>query len=76
LEVIIPFFRRHPLQSAKYLDFEKFTRCVELIHADRHRTREGLIEILEIMQTMNRKVPRHEVIRILRDHTPDVCERR
>ena len=32
----------------------------------------GLIEILEIMQTMNRQKPRHDEIRILRDHTSDV----
>ncbi len=37
-----------------------------------HLTHAGLAEIVEVMQTMNRKKPRHELIRILRDHTPDV----
>ena len=45
---------------------------VELMQGDHHLTREGLIEIAEIAQTMNRQKPRHELIRILRDHTPDV----
>jgi hypothetical protein len=72
LETVIPFFRQHPLRTAKQLDFEKFASCVESIAAGRHLTREGLIEIAEVTQTMNRKVSRQEMIRILRDHTPDV----
>jgi LAGLIDADG endonuclease len=72
LETIIPFFQRHPLRSSKHEDFEKFARCVELITAGSHTTPAGLIEIAEIAQTMNRRKPRHELIRILRSHTPDV----
>jgi hypothetical protein len=72
LEVIIPFFRERPLRTAKRRDFESFTRCVEIMAEGRHLTRGGLIEILEIMQTMNRQKPRHDEIRILRDHTSDV----
>jgi hypothetical protein len=34
----------------------------------------GLIEIAEIAQTMNRQKPRHEMIGILRGHTPDVLD--
>jgi hypothetical protein len=71
-ETIIPFFRRHPMRSSKQQNFEKFARCVEMISAGRHKTVDGLIEILEITQTMNRRKPRHELIRILRGHTPDV----
>jgi hypothetical protein len=72
LETIIPFFRKHPMRSPKQQNFEKFACCVELISAGRHKSTEGLIEIAEIVQTMNRKKPRHELIRILRGHTPDV----
>ena len=72
IEVIIPFFREHPLRSSKRDDFEKFAQCVEAMGVDRHVTREGIIEILEIAQTMNRRVTRAELIRILRDHTPDI----
>jgi LAGLIDADG endonuclease len=72
LEVVIPFFQRNPLHSSKQQDFEKFARCMELIKSDYHLTHEGLIEIAEIAQTMNRQKPRTELIRILRDHTPDI----
>ena len=72
LEVVIPFFRQHPMRSSKQQDFEKFARCVELIESEHHLTCEGLIEIAEIAQTMNRQKPRSELIRILRDHTPNI----
>jgi hypothetical protein len=72
LETVIPFFQGHPLRSSKREDFEKFVRCVELVAGDSHRTRRGLIEIAEIVQTMNRRKPRHDLIRILRGHTPDI----
>ncbi len=72
LETIVPFFREHPMRSPKQQNFEKFARCVELISTGRHKSTEGLIEIAEIVQTMNRKKPRHDLIRILRGHTPDV----
>ncbi len=72
LETVIPFFRQHPMRSSKQVNFEKFARCVELVAAGRHKTAAGLIEVAEIAATMNRCKPRHELIRILRDHTPDV----
>ena len=72
LEVIVPFFQRYPLVTAKRHDFGQFVRCLELIVAGRHLTPEGLIEIAGITETMNRCKPRHELVRILRDHTPDV----
>jgi hypothetical protein len=72
LETVIPFFRRHPMRTAKQQNFEKFARCVELIAAGRHLEVDGLIEIAEIAQTMNRRKSRHDLIRILRDHTPNI----
>ncbi len=72
LERIIPFFQAHPLRTAKQENFEKFARCVELISSDRHRTFDGLIEIAEIAQTMNRRKSRTDLISILRDHTPSI----
>ena len=72
IETIIPFFVAHPLHSSKRCDFEKFARCMEMIDAGHHRTREGLADLAEIAQTMNRRKPRTELIRILRDHTPEV----
>jgi LAGLIDADG endonuclease len=72
VSVIIPFFESYPMKSAKQEDFEKFARCVRMIDAGLHRTREGLVELAEIAETMNRRKPRTEMIRILRGHTPEV----
>jgi hypothetical protein len=72
VERIIPFFREHPLRSAKQRDFEKFATCVELIVAGEHLTTDGLIRIAEITETMNRRKSRQGLIRILRGHTPDI----
>ena len=72
VETIIPFFERYPLRTAKRIDFEKFAQCVELMEVGRHLTPAGLVEIIEIGQTMNRRKPRHDLIRILRGHTPDI----
>jgi hypothetical protein len=74
LEVIIPFFRDFPLQTAKRDDFEKFARCTELCADGHHLTTAGLIEIAEIAQTMNHRKPRDELIRILRGHTPNALD--
>ena len=72
IETIIPFFLAHPMHSSKQQDFEKFVRCVEMIDAGIHLTHQGLADIAEIAQTMNRQKPRQDLIRILRDHTPEV----
>ena len=74
LETIIPFFRAYPLRTPKRDNFEKFARCVEMVAGGHHLSNDGLIDILEIAQTMNRKKPRHELIRILRGHTPDTLD--
>lgn len=72
LEVIVPFFREHPLLTSKRYDFEAFARCMERVSGGRHLTSEGLIRIVEIAQTMNHQKPRHDLIRILRGHTPNI----
>ncbi len=46
--------------------------CVNLCAAGWHLSKEGLAEVVEIMQTMNRQKPRKELLRILRGHTPDI----
>jgi hypothetical protein len=72
IQTIIPFFMAHPMHSSKQRDFEKFVRCVEMIDVGVHRTHPGLADIAEIAQTMNRQKPRQDLIRILRDHTPEI----
>jgi hypothetical protein len=68
-DIVLPFFRRHPLRTAKQDNFEKFAGVIDLMGQGRHLTVEGLIEIAEIAQSMNFRRP-SKVLRILRDHTP------
>jgi hypothetical protein len=72
IDTIIPFFRAHRLRTSKQGNFEKFATCVELIDAGLHLTCDGLANIAEIAETMNRRKPRTELIGILRGHTPNI----
>lgn len=68
--VIIPFFQKHPLKTAKRKDFERFVRCVELMEEGVHKTKAGVARIARITQKMNHGKSRESLIRILNDHTP------
>ena len=72
IDVIVSFFQEHPLRSAKRQDFEKFARVLRMIDDGLHLTCEGLVQIAEVTETMNRRKPRTELIRILRGHTPNI----
>ena len=51
---VIPFFKRfHFLSAKKKRDFSKFCRLAELMEQGRHRSAEGIKEILEIRRDMN-----------------------
>ena len=68
---IIPFFLKYPLRTSKLSDFEKFVKCMKIIDTRAHLTPRGLLQIVEIIQTMNHCKPRTEMIRILRDYMPN-----
>jgi hypothetical protein len=53
LERVLPHFRRYPLLSGKRGDFERFAAICEQMEQGAHRTREGLIRIVEIASEMN-----------------------
>src|SRR6267142_1120379 len=53
LERVIPHFERYPLLSGKQHDFERFAAVCAVVAAGRHRSREGLIEIVELVRMMN-----------------------
>ena len=52
---IIPFFEEHPLRTAKQKDFRSFCAVVSMMRESMHLTREGLMQIARITETMNRK---------------------
>ena len=56
-EIIIPFFQKNRLRTAKQLDFDKFVTIIGLIKEKKHFEKRGMIQIAHIIQEMNRKVP-------------------
>ncbi len=75
IQTIIPFFREHTLRTAKQFDFERFAECVELMRQGEHLTIGGVIKIAVLTETMNHCKSRQEMIRILRDLTPDANDK-
>jgi len=70
LNIIIPFFKKYPLLTAKQQDFERFAIVLEMMSKKEHLAFSGLIKIARIIQKMNHQKPRKHLIRILRDYTP------
>lgn len=58
--VLIPFFKKYPLQGKKRKDFEDFCRAAEVFRQKRHLTKEGIKELEEIRKFMNRRRPFEE----------------
>jgi hypothetical protein len=76
MNVIIPFFEKYPLRTSKLNDFTKFAECVRLMNLNVPLSARGVVRIAEITETMNHCKSRTEMIRILRDYTPDTDTRR
>lgn len=56
-DIIIPFFQKNKLRTAKSQDFEKFCRIVKQIQDRKHLSIVGIKNIAFMIQDMNRKVP-------------------
>jgi hypothetical protein len=54
MEIIIPFFEKHPLRSKKWIEFLKFRKVVMMMQKGEHLTEEGFCKIKEIASSMNR----------------------
>ena len=52
-EKIIPFFKKHPLQSKKRKSFETFCRIVEMIRQKKHLNPKYAAKIVTLRNTMN-----------------------
>jgi hypothetical protein len=74
---VIPHFRAWPLMSGKQRDFEQFAAVCELMAEGAHRTREGLIRIVELARVMNpsgrRRYDAEAVLAMLRQGEGIVC---
>ena len=47
--IIIPHFKKYPLQTTKKIDFEIFCRVIQIMEEGKHITKEGLKEIIELL---------------------------
>ena len=54
LNIILPFFSYNELMTVKKFDFYDFKRVLELVEKGKHRSKEGLAEIVAIKNGMNR----------------------
>jgi hypothetical protein len=67
---IIPFFKRYPLYTTKWYDFEIFCYVCSMIQRGLHLNKDGMLEIVELVFQMNnvgqnRKYSKEEFLKIL-----------
>jgi hypothetical protein len=55
IEVVVPFFRRYPLVTAKARDFDLFCEALSIMEQGQHLSETGLRSIAQITEQMNRK---------------------
>jgi uncharacterized protein YunC (DUF1805 family) len=55
LDIISPFFLKHPLKTHKNVEFRKFRTVLLMMDKGEHLTQEGLQKIQSIVGQMNRK---------------------
>jgi len=76
VKVIIPFFQKYSLRTAKRHNFELFSKCMKKIADDEHLNRKGIINIMRISELMNSKKSKSDYIKILRNQTSDSRQER
>ncbi len=55
IERIIPFFKAHPLVTAKRHDLELFAEAIAIVESGRHLEIDGLREVAMLTESMNRR---------------------
>ena len=53
--IIVPFFEKNVLLTAKKEDFEHFKKVVKMMAKGKHLTKKGMNKIAKIIEKMNRK---------------------
>ena len=69
VKVIIPHFEKYPLLTSKKDEFARFRQICQLINANRHLNKEGLIKIIELSSKLNlggkKKYQRQDLLKIV-----------
>ena len=77
---VVPHFDAYPLLSGKRSDYERFASVCRLMAGGAHRTRGGLIEIVELVRGMNpsgrRRYDARALLATLRQGEGIVCASR
>lgn len=55
VNIIIPFFKKYPIQGVKALDFFNFCQIATIMKVKGHLTKSGLEEIISLKEKMNTK---------------------
>ena len=71
INIVIPFFEKYKLKTAKRNDFDLFRKCVFLMKKNKHLLCDGAIKIALMCEKMNHQKSRSELISILRNQTPN-----
>src|SRR6056297_2571738 len=66
---IIPHFKAYPLQTDKKEQLERFAEICEIIHSNRHLSRDGLERIIKLSDkvniTGNKRINRKDLLRMV-----------
>lgn len=54
INVILPHFKKYPLQSDKSVDFKLWVMCINILAKKEHLTLEGLTKIISIKSALNK----------------------
>jgi hypothetical protein len=57
VNIIIPHFKKYPLESCKAIDFQLWAQCAELMKNKEHLKEAGLYKILSIKSVLNKGLP-------------------
>ncbi len=52
-DIVVPFFKKHPLESKRIKDFEIFCKILDLATSKAHHTENGLKEIIKLKSQMH-----------------------
>lgn len=59
VNVIVPHFKKYPLQSEKSIDFYLWSKCIEIMASKEHLTLQGLKEIVRFKSALNKGLPEY-----------------
>jgi LAGLIDADG endonuclease len=69
INIIIPFFDEHNLNTYKINDFNLFKEACKLVYSKDHLLDEGFFKLVQLSEQINTKKSKSKVLDALRDYT-------